>query len=40
MHHPGNAPQDRFADGALYIGGRLTRGTSGRTHTVVDPASA
>ncbi|MFF5105021.1 gamma-aminobutyraldehyde dehydrogenase [Streptomyces sp. NPDC000134] len=39
MHHPGNAPQDRFADGALYIAGRLTRGTSGRTHTVVDPAT-
>ncbi|MEU9560212.1 gamma-aminobutyraldehyde dehydrogenase [Streptomyces fumanus] len=39
MHHPDTAPQDRFADGALYIAGRLTRGTSGRTHTVVDPAT-
>jgi betaine-aldehyde dehydrogenase len=41
MHHPGHrfAAQDRFADGAQYIGGRLTAGTSGRTHTVVDPAT-
>ncbi|MGW8064414.1 gamma-aminobutyraldehyde dehydrogenase [Streptomyces ziwulingensis] len=45
MHHPGNATpdrfpaRDRFADGAQYIAGRLTKGTSGRTHTVVDPAT-
>ncbi|MFJ2605872.1 gamma-aminobutyraldehyde dehydrogenase [Streptomyces sp. NPDC091279] len=45
MHKPGNATpdrfpaQDRFADGAQYLGGRLTKGTSGRTHTVVDPAT-
>ncbi|WP_030422075.1 gamma-aminobutyraldehyde dehydrogenase [Streptomyces sp. SCSIO 75703] len=45
MHHPGNATPgrfpaaERFADGAQYIEGRLTRGTSGRTHTVVDPAT-
>ncbi|MGZ3101701.1 gamma-aminobutyraldehyde dehydrogenase [Streptomyces sp. H72] len=45
MHNPGNATQDRFpaqdrfADGAQYIAGRLTKGTSGRTHTVVDPAT-
>ncbi|MEE1756904.1 gamma-aminobutyraldehyde dehydrogenase [Streptomyces sp. SP18CS02] len=31
--------QDRFADGAQYIGGRLRPGTSGRTHAVVDPAT-
>ncbi|MBA4866961.1 gamma-aminobutyraldehyde dehydrogenase [Streptomyces sp. PSKA54] len=31
--------QDRFADGAQYIAGRLTKGTSGRTHAVVDPAT-
>ncbi|WP_028814526.1 gamma-aminobutyraldehyde dehydrogenase [Streptomyces flavidovirens] len=31
--------QDRFADGAQYIGGRLRAGTSGRTHAVVDPAT-
>ncbi|GGY35633.1 gamma-aminobutyraldehyde dehydrogenase [Streptomyces omiyaensis] len=30
---------DRFADGAQYIGGRLRAGTSGRTHSVVDPAT-
>ncbi|WP_406863419.1 gamma-aminobutyraldehyde dehydrogenase [Streptomyces sp. HUAS MG47] len=30
---------DRFADGAQYIGGRLRTGTSGRTHSVVDPAT-
>ncbi|MFE9041398.1 gamma-aminobutyraldehyde dehydrogenase [Streptomyces sp. NPDC012421] len=30
---------DRFADGAQYIGGRLRPGTSGRTHSVVDPAT-
>ncbi|MFH8499676.1 gamma-aminobutyraldehyde dehydrogenase [Streptomyces coeruleorubidus] len=45
MHNPGNATPDRFpaeerfAEGAQYIAGRLTRGTSGRTHAVVDPAS-
>ncbi|MGW7196817.1 gamma-aminobutyraldehyde dehydrogenase [Streptomyces chryseus] len=31
--------QDRFADGAQYIGGQLRAGTSGRTHAVVDPAT-
>ena len=31
--------QERFKDGAQYIAGRLTHGTSGRTHTVVDPAT-
>ncbi|MGR8007970.1 gamma-aminobutyraldehyde dehydrogenase [Streptomyces hypolithicus] len=31
--------QDRFADGAQYIGGRLRAGTSGRTHAVVNPAT-
>ncbi|WP_285565672.1 gamma-aminobutyraldehyde dehydrogenase [Streptomyces sp. RTGN2] len=31
--------QDRFADGAQYIGGRLRPGTSGRTHEVVNPAT-
>ncbi|MGI5357760.1 gamma-aminobutyraldehyde dehydrogenase [Streptomyces sp. CA-252508] len=30
---------DRFAAGAQYIGGRLRPGTSGRRHTVVDPAT-
>ncbi|GAA0478016.1 gamma-aminobutyraldehyde dehydrogenase [Streptomyces sp. NPDC046215] len=30
---------ERFADGAQYIGGRLRPGTSGRTHTIVDPAT-
>lgn len=45
MHNPGSSTPDRFAaherfaDGAQFIGGRLTQGTSGRTHTVVDPAS-
>src|SRR4051812_20459425 len=45
MHKPGSdtpdrfAAQERFAEGAQFIGGRLTKGTSGRTHTVVDPAS-
>ncbi|MGW0418464.1 gamma-aminobutyraldehyde dehydrogenase [Streptomyces sp. NPDC003015] len=45
MHNPGSsipdrfAAQERFADGAQFIGGRLTKGTSGRTHAVVDPAS-
>ncbi|MVO89891.1 aldehyde dehydrogenase family protein [Streptomyces sp. p1417] len=31
--------RDRFADGAQHIAGRLTTGTSGRTHAVVDPAT-
>ncbi|MFI6103961.1 gamma-aminobutyraldehyde dehydrogenase [Streptomyces sp. NPDC051310] len=31
--------RDRFAAGAQYIGGRVRAGTSGRTHTVVDPAT-
>ncbi|GGL97579.1 gamma-aminobutyraldehyde dehydrogenase [Streptomyces fumigatiscleroticus] len=45
MHHPGNVTpdrfpaQDHFAEGAQYIAGRLTKGTSGRTHAVVDPAT-
>ncbi|MEV0641393.1 gamma-aminobutyraldehyde dehydrogenase [Streptomyces sp. NPDC050619] len=45
MHNPGNgtpdrfAAQERFADGAQFIAGRLTKGTSGRTHAVVDPAT-
>ncbi|MEU1401275.1 gamma-aminobutyraldehyde dehydrogenase [Streptomyces sp. NPDC005728] len=45
MHKPGTATperfpaQERFADGAQFIAGRLTKGTSGRTHAVVDPAT-
>lgn len=45
MHQPGSTPQDRFpaaerlADGAQFVAGRLTKGTSGRTHAVVDPAT-
>ncbi|MGW7607106.1 gamma-aminobutyraldehyde dehydrogenase [Streptomyces sp. NPDC054766] len=41
MHNPGHRfqAQDRLADGAQYIGGRLTKGTSGRTHAVVNPAT-
>ncbi|MGW5369900.1 gamma-aminobutyraldehyde dehydrogenase [Streptomyces sp. NPDC004009] len=46
MHNPGSTTtperfpaQDRLADGAQFIAGRLTKGTSGRTHTVVDPAT-
>ncbi|WP_328861877.1 gamma-aminobutyraldehyde dehydrogenase [Streptomyces sp. NBC_00306] len=31
--------QDRFADGAQYIGGRPRSGTSGRTQDIVDPAT-
>jgi betaine-aldehyde dehydrogenase len=31
--------QDRFEGGAQYIGGQLRPGTSGRTHTVVNPAT-
>jgi betaine-aldehyde dehydrogenase len=41
MHNPGHRfqAQDRLADGAQYIAGRLTKGTSGRTHAVVNPAT-
>lgn len=41
MHNPGHRfqAQDRFADGAQYIAGRLAKGTSGRMHAVVDPAT-
>ena len=41
MHSPGHRfpAQERLAAGAQYIAGRLTRGTSGRTHAVVDPAT-
>jgi betaine-aldehyde dehydrogenase len=45
MHNPGSAipdrfaAQERFAEGAQFVGGRLTKGTSGRTHAVVDPTS-
>ena len=41
MHNPGHRfqAQDRFADGAQFIAGRLTKGTSGRTFAVVDPAT-
>ncbi|MBX7550551.1 gamma-aminobutyraldehyde dehydrogenase [Streptomyces sp. NPDC004232] len=45
MHNPGTATperfpaQDRFAEGAQFVAGRLTKGTSGRTHAVVDPAT-
>ncbi|MES4889098.1 gamma-aminobutyraldehyde dehydrogenase [Streptomyces sp. NPDC096012] len=45
MHNPGTATperfpaQERFSEGAQFIAGRLTRGTSGRTHSVVDPAT-
>ncbi|MFJ6699260.1 gamma-aminobutyraldehyde dehydrogenase [Streptomyces sp. NPDC091272] len=31
--------RDRFEGGAQYIGGQLRPGTSGRTHTVVNPAT-
>ncbi|MFG2232436.1 gamma-aminobutyraldehyde dehydrogenase [Streptomyces sp. NPDC048723] len=31
--------KDRFADGAQYIDGQLRSGTSGQSHTVVDPAT-
>ncbi|WP_128381841.1 gamma-aminobutyraldehyde dehydrogenase [Streptomyces cavernae] len=31
--------REHFADGAQYIAGRPAKGTSGRTHTVVDPAT-
>ncbi|GGN76688.1 gamma-aminobutyraldehyde dehydrogenase [Streptomyces albiflavescens] len=41
MHNPGHRfqAQDRLADGAQYIAGRFTKGTSGRTHAVVNPAT-
>ncbi|MDR3081853.1 MAG: aldehyde dehydrogenase family protein, partial [Streptomyces sp.] len=51
MHNPGIAGDadtrfqtqrdvhERFADGAQYIAGRLTKGTSGRTHAVIDPST-
>ncbi|MFI6493594.1 gamma-aminobutyraldehyde dehydrogenase [Streptomyces sp. NPDC050564] len=41
MHKPGHRfqAQDRLADGAQYIAGRFTKGTSGRTHAVVNPAT-
>ncbi|MDT6987906.1 gamma-aminobutyraldehyde dehydrogenase [Streptomyces lusitanus] len=45
MQEPGSTPQDRFpaaerfADGAQFIAGRPAKGTSGRTHSVVDPAT-
>ncbi|WP_210578821.1 gamma-aminobutyraldehyde dehydrogenase [Streptomyces sp. GESEQ-4] len=43
MHYPGTSDrfpaQERLAAGAQFIAGRLTKGTSGRTHTVVDPAT-
>ncbi|WP_221354001.1 gamma-aminobutyraldehyde dehydrogenase [Streptomyces beigongshangae] len=41
MHNPGHRfqAQDHFADGAQYIAGRSAKGTSGRDHTVVDPAT-
>ncbi|MFI7388668.1 gamma-aminobutyraldehyde dehydrogenase [Streptomyces sp. NPDC049813] len=50
MHHPtpdhplqaaavADAARERFADGTNFVGGRPARGTSGRTHTVVDPAT-
>ncbi|WP_340375595.1 gamma-aminobutyraldehyde dehydrogenase [Streptomyces sp. SS7] len=48
MQNPGTATPDtpdrfpareRFTEGAQYIAGRLTRGTSGRTHAVIDPAT-
>ncbi|MFF3496845.1 gamma-aminobutyraldehyde dehydrogenase [Streptomyces sp. NPDC002795] len=50
MHHPTSdhpasaknvaaLAQELFADGANFIAGRLVKGTSGRTHAVVDPAT-
>ncbi|MEU6537529.1 gamma-aminobutyraldehyde dehydrogenase [Streptomyces sp. NPDC047000] len=48
MHNPGTATpercpafpvRERFADGAQFVAGRPAGGTSGRTHTVVDPAT-
>ncbi|MEU9154868.1 gamma-aminobutyraldehyde dehydrogenase [Streptomyces sp. NPDC048417] len=45
MDNPGTATpetfpaQERLAGGAQYIAGRFSKGTSGRTHAVVDPAT-
>ncbi len=45
MHNPGTATPERFpaqdllADGAQYVAGRQAKGTSGRRHAVVDPAT-
>ncbi|MET8475567.1 gamma-aminobutyraldehyde dehydrogenase [Streptomyces sp. NPDC006422] len=50
MHHPTSdhpataksvaaLAQERFADGANFIAGRLVKGTSGQNHAVVDPAT-
>ncbi|MFF9201266.1 gamma-aminobutyraldehyde dehydrogenase [Streptomyces sp. NPDC014986] len=45
MHKPGTATperfpaRERFAHGAQFIAGRPAEGTSGRSHTVVDPAT-
>ncbi|MEZ3181394.1 gamma-aminobutyraldehyde dehydrogenase [Streptomyces pimonensis] len=45
MHDPGSTTperfpaQERFADGAQFVAGRPAKGTSGRTHAVVDPAT-
>src|SRR5262245_26841370 len=45
MDDPGTATpetfpaRERLAGGAQYIAGRLAKGTSGRTHAVVDPAT-
>ncbi|GAQ65164.1 gamma-aminobutyraldehyde dehydrogenase [Streptomyces scabiei] len=45
MQKPGTATpdrfpaRDRFAVGAQYVAGRLTKGTSGHTQAVVDPAT-
>ncbi|MDX2784974.1 aldehyde dehydrogenase family protein, partial [Streptomyces caniscabiei] len=45
MQNPGTATpdrfpaKDRFAVGAQFVAGRPTKGTSGRTHAVVDPAT-
>ncbi|MEU8570834.1 gamma-aminobutyraldehyde dehydrogenase [Streptomyces pathocidini] len=36
---PSFSAETRLADGAQYIAGRLRRGTSGREHAVVDPAT-
>ncbi|MCX5530973.1 gamma-aminobutyraldehyde dehydrogenase [Streptomyces sp. NBC_00006] len=50
MHHPTSdhpasaknvaaLAQELFAEGANFVAGRLVKGTSGRTHAVVDPAT-
>ncbi|MFI5657803.1 gamma-aminobutyraldehyde dehydrogenase [Streptomyces sp. NPDC051684] len=50
MHHPTSdhpasaknvaaLAKELFADGANFVAGRLVKGTSGRTHAVVDPAT-